>query len=297
MALTQSFAEVVNTFVDSDNKPQRISLTLLLGSLSQQLSDDFNANCRNLGEKRERAESHMSLVMAVRTLWLATPELLFTSADPNFERLAKTALSTLGQEPSDTRLVSSLSMIYRRVLNAQRYGRSYITGLDLESHHHRTLFEEQYGRCALCRYEFTSADIEGASYDEEVAAPERETFPGEVALSKYSRNPVLDHVLPQFLGGDGRENWQILCGSCNSGKGEGLSWILRKGLLPPLRPSELFSITPSLRHAVLSSYVSAKQAENLTSNDLSELRIFRREASRLPVFDNLTARSENQILI
>ena len=72
MTLTNSFHTILQTISGTGNKPDRHALTLLLGSVSQQLSDDFSANCRYIEETRVRAEAHLSLVMAMRALWSIT---------------------------------------------------------------------------------------------------------------------------------------------------------------------------------------------------------------------------------
>ena len=186
----------------------------------------------------------------------------------------------------------ALGTVYRRLRAAQQSQRRYLTSLDLDKAAHQRLLVEQDGCCALCRYRFQDHELEYADGDEELFEGPREALPTEVLIQHYRRRPVLDHIIPHFLGGDGPENWQILCQSCNSGKGEGLAWIMRRGLLPPARPTDALTVTASLRHAVLSDYHATSNVRTLASHATGELRLFRRDMTRLPVFDNLFVRAD-----
>jgi hypothetical protein len=294
LSVSASLVGVLNTVAGKSKRSERRSLTLLLGGLSQQLSYDFSANCVTLGEKRERAEAHMSLVMALRTIWAITPERLFTAVDPNFERMAQDSLKTLGGS-LDPPSVHSLGIIFRRLRQNHQDGRRGLTSLDLSRPRQRALLNEQGGRCALCRYAFSDYEIgyDANDFEDELSTQSRELLPGEAALDRYHRRPVLDHIIPQFLGGDDPDNWQILCQSCNIGKGEGLAWIMRRGFLPPARPSETMQVSPSLRHAVLSNHYATTYNGNVESTVSGELRLFRKDATRLPVFDNLTVSADS----
>ena len=268
-----------------NNKNERRALTLLLTDVSQQLSYDFQKNCHGLNETRLRAEAQISFVLAMRTLWSITPQRLFTSADPNFERLAKEALAHIDTTP-DPSATLALSQVFRHLRRAEKRGRRDVTSLNFENPSHRSLLKEQGGRCALCRYRFEDHELDYADVDDAIFGASRQNLVDEEALSTYSRRPTLDHIIPHFLGGDSPGNWQILCTACNAGKGEGLAWVIRRGLLSATRPSDALQLTPSLRHAVLANYHAT--ASSVTEG--GELRIFRRDRQRLPVFDNLEVR-------
>lgn len=288
MPLTKSFAGMLDTLTGQDNRGERRSLAYLFEQTAQAFADDLQVNCRIVGELREQAEGHLSLVVAVRALWTLTPERLFTAADPDFERLATAALrGQHGSEEPSAINVRRLSIVFRRLRQSQSAGVRY-TGLDLGRADHAGLLVDQGGRCAVCRYRFTESDLDYSNVGLD-SEPGTEREPGEERLDQYRRSPELDHIIPKFLGGDDRSNWQILCGTCNSGKGEGLAWILRRGLLPASRPSEAMRITPSLRYAVLCGFHSAATGVSMDTPD-RELLLFRKERSLLPVFDNLTAR-------
>jgi 5-methylcytosine-specific restriction endonuclease McrA len=291
MTFSASFGGVLKALTHAKNKSDRLSLTLLLGNLSRQLTEDLIANCRSLQENRERAEAHLSLVLTLRTLWSLIPERLFTGADPDFERLARTSLEALNEGISDDRMVHSLSVVYRRLRSDQLEGRR-VSSLSLSRPAHRKLLDEQDGCCALCRYRFAEYQLIYAENDveDELFDERRTPKDGEIVLNRYDRRPVLDHIVPQFLGGDGPENWQILCQSCNAGKGDGLTWIMRRGLMPPSRPSDARVVTPSLRFALISHHHSTSKVREVPPRDTGELRLYRRNPDRLPVFDNLEVR-------
>jgi hypothetical protein len=108
---------------------------------------------------------------------------------------------------------------------------------------------------------------------------------GEVVLDRYHRRPVLDHIVPYFLGGDDPGNWQILCQTCNLGKGESLSWLARKGWAPSSRLSDLFRLGASLRFAVIADYRAS-----VPRGGSDEVRLFRCDENRLIYYDNLECR-------
>jgi hypothetical protein len=269
-----------------DNKPDRRSLAFLLADTARGFADDFQVNCRLAGEVRERLEAHMSLVVVVRTIWSITPERLFTTADPDYERMARAALvahqgDQAGASPD---LVRNLSVVFRRLRRSQGPDERF-TSLDLERTDHRRLFEEQGARCAVCRYLFKDHDLEPEQEGLASVACEA-ALPGEERLERYYRTPELDHILPKFLGGDTAANWQILCKSCNAGKGEGIAWVLRRGLMPAARPSEAMKLSPALRYAVLCSHHASDTTDEAAIAE-GELRILRKRQDILPVFDNL----------
>ncbi|QYU69719.1 HNH endonuclease [Leptolyngbya sp. 15MV] len=200
--------------------------------------------------------------------------------------MAKAAIVAHHGEDAGTSpdLVRDLSVVFRRLRRSQGPDERY-TSLDLERSDHRRLFEEQGRRCAVCRYLFKEYDLEA----EQEGLPSLScegALPGEERLEKYYRAPELDHILPKFLGGDTSANWQILCRSCNNGKGEGIAWVLRRGLLPAARPSEAMKLSAALRYAVLASYYASEPTRLSTAAE-GELRIFRKRQDVLPVYDNL----------
>lgn len=286
MAVTASFSNLVKTFSGVANKNERRAVAYLLPECGQTFEDDFVANCRSARIPRQTIDSHASLVMAIKTLWSITPEKLFTAADPNFERLADNALRVLSEQRSQDD-IQGLSRVFRNLRNAHKTNRTRVSGLNLERGEHSRLLAHQGGRCAACGYEFTAFELNGEEFEEEVYIQERCALAGEVIIERYNRKPHLDHIIPHFLGGDSPDNWQILCGSCNAGKGEGLSWIFRRGFLPPARPAEALTISTSLRYAVL-----ARHQGTIDATPSSELRIFRINDELLPVFENLIVRTE-----
>jgi 5-methylcytosine-specific restriction endonuclease McrA len=226
--------------------------------------------------------AEVSFLFAVRILWSLVPERLFTSINPDFEKYAEDALREKFKDYGKESL-PRLATVFRR-LWAARKGRA-TTSLNLGQRSHQTLLRKQGRMCAVCRYQFTAEDeFYALDDDDEVYVTHHTPMPGEIVLSKYYRRPVLDHIIPHFLGGDRQENWQILCQSCNLGKGESLSWIARRGWMPSNRVGDLFTLSSGLRYAILADYLSTK-----TDDKTNEIRIFRCDESHLICYDNLKA--------
>src|SRR5262249_36309038 len=124
--------------------------------------------------------------------------------------------------------------------------------LNLDLRTHSSLLSGQDGRCALCNYEFLADDL---FFETEVDFPDisklRKPMNEEVGLASYFRRPQLDHIIPVLIGGDSKDNWQILCASCNQGKGDALAWIFRRGWLPFSNIFAFDTLSPSLRYAAL----------------------------------------------
>src|SRR5690606_24058094 len=106
--------------------------------------------------------------------------------------------------------ISHLALIFKRLRMYGREGRKATT-LNLDLRAHKSLLDSQNGRCAICNYEFAADDL---YYETELDLPDvsklRASMPDEVSLERYFRRPHLDHIIPVFIGGDAKHNWQIL---------------------------------------------------------------------------------------
>lgn len=288
MASNTSFDVLLSIVADADNKHQRLGLAYLSQEQRQRFGDSFPSTAREIGSDLSAVNAEVSFFFAVRLLWSLVPERLFTSINPNFERYAEDALRTkfsaYGQES-----LRRLATVFRRLWTARK-GRE-TTSLHLGQRRHQALFASQNRRCAACRYQFTAADeFYALDDDDEIYVTDHVPMDGEVVLSKYYRRPVLDHIIPYFLGGDRQENWQILCQSCNLGKGESLSWIARRGWMPSTRVGDLFTLSPGLRYAIIADYLSTN-----TDGKSKEIRIFRRDDRHLIFYDNLKASPKHEL--
>ena len=276
-----SFDLLLDIISGSNNRPQRLGLTYFSPEQREQFADRHSATTRFIGSDFESATAEVSFFLAVRILWSLVPAKLFTVIAPNFEAMARLSLRKVEYCTGQTE--RRLATVFRRLRASQLSGRPN-TRLDLETRRHKTVFDSQGRRCGLCSYKFESPDfVYALEDDDEVYVSPHDAKPDEVVLPKYYRRPVLDHIIPYFLGGDQPDNWQILCQTCNTGKGESLSWLARKGWAPSSRVGDLFSLTASLRYAVLADFRAKVHLRCANS----ELRIFRRDRSRLVFYDNL----------
>jgi len=284
-----AFSHLLSVLTESQNRPARQALVGLTSSHISTFQTLYLHVLKSVSVSREEVEGQLSLLMTLRLLWRLVPRRLIEGLDPNYERLAEVALQSEFGGPPSPELVRKLAVVFRRVRSSRVEGRD-VTGLDLGRGTHAALLKSQDGRCALCGYIFSVTDLYSAdetdlSYFEEAYR----AYPGEIYLARYVRRPALDHIIPYFLGGDGPENWQILCQTCNAGKGESLSWISRKGWMPPTRLGDVVALTPALRYSVLARHRTNECATSLVGNQI--LRIFLRDPGRLILMENLTVRA------
>jgi 5-methylcytosine-specific restriction endonuclease McrA len=284
----ENLEHVLQVFTSTGNRSERQSFAAFSEADQARLVSGYAKSVNLARASRERLEAELSLLLTLKLLWSLIPERLFRGLDPDFEALARASLSPYAKgESPPASVVAGLSRIFRRLRNSQVHGRRNLSGLDTSRPLHRDLLASQSGACAVCLFVFPSVMTE---YPEE---PDQENYKeryvpvvGEVCLPSYYRRPVLDHIVPYYLGGDGPENWQILCASCNAGKGEALSWLLRSGWLPAKRPSELSSLTASLRYSALVSCKAEFRERGPVPG--KTLRLFRNDPEKLALLDNLT---------
>ncbi|MGE0490463.1 MAG: HNH endonuclease [Vulcanimicrobiota bacterium] len=280
------FSMLLQVLTETNNQRDRLELMLLSGDLRRQCGHLLPAISSALGQPREQFDAEAALILLLRGLWSMVPSSLFEALQPDFEELATKALfERLETKDLPEVLIRQLAIVFKRLRRSHRYGRE-TESLDLERTNHKEIMKRQALRCQLCRYLFNEADLfqeVEADLDEETLEP-ISRLPGEVALARYFRRPTLDHIIPHFLGGDGLENLQILCTSCNLGKGESLAWIFRTGWLPASRLQSYFQLTPSLRYAALSRHHSSMKEPFKESE---ELRLFLRNERRLLTLENI----------
>jgi 5-methylcytosine-specific restriction endonuclease McrA len=287
-----AFKQFVATLGTNQGRNAKRDLANLSSTVTYELGRDFSRLLDLSGQKRDEFEAQVGLILSSRALWQMVPQKLFDGSDPNYERLAKASCERLFGADSETEMVSALATIYRNLRRAHFFGRNDITSLNLLHRKQRKILEEQKGRCACCGYQFTESQIRFNYADPEdfeyVGEPVSQD---ELCLDKYYRQPVLDHIIPHFISGDHESNWQILCQSCNAGKGEAIAWMLRAGWMPVRRLSEVTRLTPSLRYAVISKFNSKSKSGLVHS---SEVRIRKINSEMLVTFDNLEASYESK---
>jgi hypothetical protein len=279
-AISESFAFLLRAIATHD---RAYFLNIVSSEIASVFSADHVRNLAASGVSRDFFEAESSLLLATRTMWTLVPSLLFTAMDPNFERLAESSLRERFDVINDAS-VRHLALIFKRLRMYGREGRKG-SSLNLDLRSHRAILEKQNCRCALCNYEFVENDL---YLETEIDLPEvaklRKSIEEEVSLESYFRSPQLDHIIPIFIGGDSKDNWQILCTSCNQGKGDALAWIFRRGWLPFSNIASFDTLTASLRYAVL-----CKHRAQVENNPKEELRLLKIDLGKLVTFENLKA--------
>jgi hypothetical protein len=192
---------LLRLLTEPENRDDRWAFARFTVSASNAFADDLAATLRYLGATREDFEGEVTAILALRLFWRLIPRRLFTSADPDYELIAESVLEAeLGGKQIPER-VDALALVYWRMRDNHHHGRPKTT-LDLTLFSHRELLTGQGMRCSLCRYRFpqhffTVTSIEAFEDAEEKYTPK----PLELHLDRYFRRPVLDHILPVFVGG------------------------------------------------------------------------------------------------
>ncbi len=185
-------------------------------------------------------------------------------------------------------IARNLTIIFKRMRNYRSGGRR-ASGLDLTLTEHSPLLSAQHGRCNICLYKFRNDLDFYAPEEDELAIAAEEPAPNEIALFPLYRTPELDHIIPVILGGDSSSNWQILCRSCNRGKGASLGAHLRGDQFAFSRLDELTSMTAAKRYAVIAA-ARRHTDQSSCEHDSEHLRVFKLDASGLLVMHNLFAK-------
>jgi len=282
-----SFADLLALFTAKDNDHQRQKFV----SLNKRIKDiyylNYVSNLLACDINREDFEGEASLVLVIKLLWKLVPIELFKCSDPDYENLAYISLKSEFGSSLPNSVVSNLSTIFRR-LRQFRLNTFRQSSLNLENPIHKEILNKQNHSCAVCFFRFPN--LESLALDDPDLSLEDHYLAktNEIVLNKYYRKPQLDHIIPFYLGGDGKENWQILCQTCNAGKSDSIAWLSRKTWMPPLRISDALELTPSLRYSILASYRMDNTNVKNTQNGI--LRIFKKNAQKLVFFENLLVR-------
>jgi hypothetical protein len=243
-------------------------------------------------------KNETSLILLWRSLLSLLPSSVLERPDePCREVVQKRLLHLLGEVPAD----SDLDEVMRVVKRLQQYrkgGRTSMgsTSLDLDKAVHAQLLKRQSGRCATCGYKFNDIDLfadldgEGADdareADEEAEEEASVTDPnGPRTPSRLMRGAVLDHIYPIYLGGNAPTNWQILCGTCNSGKSDLVLGIEGRGWFGAARLLDLTTVNSQLFYMVMKR--DGKCSLCGRGPKQVELCLLRRDANGADLYPNL----------
>jgi hypothetical protein len=226
---------------------------------------------------------------AFHVFWRLVPDRIFQPVEPDFRRLAKDVLAACNVVKNDAETQRALALIYKRLRLHYFEGRT-ATSLDLQRGDHRNLLEQQGVRCNTCGYRFDQTDLDFYFEDDRVLRrPHVPVSPRELVLpGGIVRAPVLDHILPQYIGGDDPGNWQILCGSCNAGKGDVWS-LLERVTAPPTRVHHVTGISSRMRYMVIAGRCRSH------GRPRSELHIVKHDPKGLVRFSNLRAVERSEL--
>jgi len=281
-----AFLEFLATLTDCENRSQRQAFSRLLPIVRDVYYRGFAEMLEKVGQERKTLEADLAVISCMGLLWHLVPDSLFTCQEVDYEELARASWGRVVEpEPIDS-IVTDVSVVFRRLRQhyLQKFKKS---SLDMDLISHRRLMHEQKRRCAICNYFFKVVDSRILSDDAIEFLEPYEAVEGEVVLCTYFRRPELDHIVPYFLGGDGPENWQILCKSCNAGKGTALAWLSRKGWMPPTNPSDARVLSASLRYVCIAR--AAPDVATLAGRDVTA-RVFKRDELGLVTLPNLEVR-------
>lgn len=194
----------------------------------------------------------------------------------------------LGEAPQDEDL-GVIMIVIKRIQRYQIAGRRGLnaSSLDLTSELHLDLLQQQAGRCSVCGYKFKDQDLDEDESADILARVDHRLSTLDRSPVKLHRKAVLDHILPVYLAGDSPMNWQILCKSCNSGKGDSILGFDNGDWFGSTRGGRLTDIGPRMFYMVLMRDGGCRMCAR-TSHQV-ELRVRRRDPLGTDVYSNLIA--------
>jgi hypothetical protein len=273
------------------SRDERLSLACLDDASRAFYGDALEACARMLSGSSEAFRAQAALAALMRLVWSLVPARLLEAQSPDVRALAHTALvSKFGDFQGINDATRFLTTIFKRVRQYHHSGRN-ATSLSLDLVAHQELLAEQGGRCSHCRFEFEAELYVYAAEDEGVLSSRYVPLQDELTLQKTFRKPELDHIVPVVLGGDSRENWQILCRSCNSGKSDQISYLFALAGHNANRVTHLHSLSSAKRYAVIAEAIGKGNTLESTG-DGKFYRVFKVSPDGLANVENLVARYE-----
>jgi hypothetical protein len=274
--------------LSSGSAVDRKNLSLLSKEEKSFYSPILDQTLELFSDNIHEVKAQVSLIYISRFMWDLVPDRIFCEVSPNFEKIARTSLiEKIGEFSEIGPQTKNLSRIMKRIRNYYVNGRK-TTNFDLRDPRQNSIYDDQMERCNICLYQFKS-DLGYYDIEDDEDSPileERPQAEGEVCIERYFRKPELDHIIPFMIGGDTKENWQILCKSCNSGKGNAVSYFMRSGAIFDQKLSDVMKLSSSKRYSVLAKYRENFSPTDCTSSN-DELRIFKKKNTGTLNIENL----------
>lgn len=220
-----------------------------------------------------------ALIRVYRRFWSAIPIAVFDKGTldlrPYAREMAADLLKSVNGED-----VRRIAVLLKRLRRYWIYGRS--AGATVSKAELIAMLRKQKGRCRTCGHLFTRADLDARDFEEE---PNAEQQIGDL------KPPHVDHIIPLFLGGGAQQNLQVLCSTCNTGKGAAIAWPLKSAVLRPLKPSDLIQLNSSFRWMILDRdrRCTTCARSPLQLEGVQRLIVVRRSEKRGWVLENATA--------
>lgn len=292
MQTTTSFVGLLATIARGSQLHRR-ELSLLAGQTRQVFARDYYANLQVEATTRDDVEASSSAASALRVLWNAVPNRLFTSSNPDFEALAEMAAKRCG-EGLDANAVRDIATVFRRMRLHSEDSRQGRGSLWSRTPTLMQLLKSQDSRCSVCGFLFTEEIITDSEYESDIECKEtRPSLENEIGINvvhrggrlwtEMARRPEIDHIIPLFLGGDGIDNLQVLCRSCNQGKAEDVLCPSLYLFTATNRPSEHRVVSVKKRYLLLARY-AMQHGHHIPAG---ERRLFVEDPSFLPTLGNV----------
>jgi 5-methylcytosine-specific restriction endonuclease McrA len=202
-------------------------------------ADDCRGNLRELlafsAVSEMEWQREVSLIALLRAFLTSLPASVIERPEEPCRDVVRRRLQHLLGEAPDEEDLASLMRIVKQIQLFRIHGRRS-GGLDISFLTHRSILKKQAFRCANCGYRFSSGDLSPDPSSGELPRRDSPLSAADRSPRRINRRAVLDHRFPIYLAGDKCENWQILCFTCNNGKGdtlfgfEGRSWFGRARL-------------------------------------------------------------------
>lgn len=230
---------------------------------------------------------------ALIALWRAflslIPASLLENPDERIREPIKKRLEHLmGETPDDEDLRLVVSIV-NRLQRYQREGRR-ATSINIGQVTQKSLLVNQSLRCANCGYKFRRGDLEPDNSSSDPDDRPKCDSPLNVldrSPSKINRKAALDHILPVYLAGDHKGNWQILCYTCNSGKSDMVYGFENRAWFGGTRKLDLTKVSPQLFYMVLNRDRNCRTCSRGVQQ--VELRLMRKDMNGADLYPNLGA--------